>query len=56
MRCVRYGRKLGEFEAYKIQMSELAEAYEKMKGIKNKPDFVDVYQRVNDIVCKFDHT
>ncbi len=44
-------RELGNFGAYKTQMAELSKAYDKMKGIKNKPDFIDVYQRVSDIVC-----
>lgn len=34
------GRKLGNFEAYKTKSAELKEAYDKMKGIKNKPDFM----------------
>lgn len=47
------GRKLGKFEAYEMQIAELREAYDKMKGIKNKPDFREVYYRVNDIVSDF---
>ena len=31
-------------------MTELNEAYNKMKGIRNKPDFIEVYQRVRDII------
>lgn len=38
------GRVLGNFEAYKTKFSELREAYDKMKGIKNKPDFIKVYR------------
>lgn len=49
------GRKLGNFEEYKTQIAELGEAYTKMKGIKNKPDFVDVYSRVNDVICELEH-
>lgn len=49
------GRKLGDFEAYKIQIAELGEAYNKMKGIKNKPDFIEVYSRVNDVICELGH-
>lgn len=48
------GRELGDFEAYKIKSAELKEAYDKMKGIKNKPDFSEVYYRVNSVVCKFE--
>lgn len=48
------GRELGDFEAYKTQIAELGEAYNKMKGIKNKPDFIEVYDRVNDIVSCFE--
>lgn len=48
------GRELGDFRAYRAQFVELKEAYDKMKGVKNKPDFQDVYQKVNDIVCKFE--
>lgn len=43
-------RELGNFEAYKTQKTELNEAYNKMKGIRNKPDFIEVYQRVSNIV------
>lgn len=39
---------------YKIRFSELEEAYGKMKGIKNKPDFIEVYNRVSDIVHMFE--
>lgn len=46
------GRELGDFEVYKTQATKLSEAYNKMKGIKNKPDFIDVYNRVNDVICK----
>ena len=48
------GRELGDFEAYKTKSAELKEAYDKMKGIKNKPDFSEVYYRVNSVVCKFE--
>jgi len=48
------GRELGNFDAYKTQSAELSKAYDKMKGVRNKPDFIDVYQRVDDIVCKFE--
>lgn len=48
------GRKLENFEAYKTKSAELKEAYDKMKGIKNKPDFYEVYNRVSNVVCKFE--
>ena len=48
------GRELGNFEGYKTRIVELGEAYTKMKGIKNKPDFVDVYSRVNDVICELE--
>lgn len=48
------GRQLGNFEAYKTQVKELNEAYNKMKSIRNKPDFIEVYQRVSDVVCKLE--
>lgn len=32
------GRELGNFGAYKTKSVELKEAYDKMKGIKNKPE------------------
>ncbi|MBO5073079.1 MAG: nucleotidyl transferase AbiEii/AbiGii toxin family protein [Eubacterium sp.] len=44
------GRKPGNFEAFKMKFNELNEAYGKMKGVKNKPDFIDVYTRVNRFV------
>ncbi len=47
-------REPGNFGAYKTQMAELGKAYDKMKGVKNKPDFIDIYQRVNDIVCNLE--
>lgn len=47
------GRKLGDFEAYQTQFLELKEAYDKLKGIKNKPNFQEVYDRVRDVVYQF---
>ncbi len=47
------GRVLGNFETYKIKFSEIKEAYDKMKGIKNKPDFIKVYSRVSDVIGRF---
>ena len=44
------GRKPGDFEVFRSKSAELQEAYDKMKGVKNKPDFIDVYTRVNDVV------
>lgn len=49
------GRELGNFEAYKTQIAKLGEAYNKMKGVKNKPDFTEVYSRVNDIICQMEY-
>lgn len=48
------GRELGDFETYKTQIAKLGEAYNKMKGIKNKPDFIEVYSRVTDVICKLE--
>ncbi len=48
------GRKLGDFRAYRTYFAELKEAYDKMKGIKNKPDFDEVYHRVCNVVYKFE--
>lgn len=48
------GRELGSFEAYKTQRAELGKAYDKMKGIKNKPDFAEVYSRVSDVIYKLE--
>ena len=47
------GRKLGDFETYKTKYAELNEAYDKMKGIKNKPDFIEVYTQVGNVVGLF---
>ncbi len=44
------GRKPGNFETFRTKSAELNEAYDKMKGIKNKPAFIDVYTRVSDVV------
>ena len=49
------GRELGNFEAYKTQITKLGEAYNKMKGVKNKPEFTEVYSRVNDIICQMEY-
>lgn len=46
------GRELGDFKAYKTHCKELNEAYNKMKGIKNKPDFNEVYDQVSEVICK----
>lgn len=58
MNCIRYGRKQkenwGDFEEYKAQFSEIKESYDKMKGIKNKTDFAEVYNRVRDVVNRFE--
>lgn len=47
---------VGEFPTMKEMENALREAvkaaYEKMKGIKNKPDFFEVYHRVNDVIGK----
>lgn len=48
------GRKLGNFEEYKTRKTELNEAYDKMKGIKNKPDFTEVYERVSDVLRRLE--
>lgn len=54
MNCIGYGRKQaeswGDFEAFRTKFVELKAAYDKMKGIKNKPNFIDVYTRVDNIV------
>lgn len=44
------GRKPGDFAAFKTKFAELNEAYGKMKGVKNKPDFIDVYTHVSNLV------
>ncbi len=48
------GREWGDLETYKTQIAKLGEAYNKMKGIKNKPDFIEVYSRVTDVICKLE--
>lgn len=48
------GRELGDFEAYKSKFTELKKAYDKMKGIKNKPNFYEVYDRVSNLICQFE--
>ena len=52
---IETGRELGNFDAYKTQIVKLDEAYNKMKGIKNKPNFIEVYSRVNDVICKLEY-
>lgn len=41
-------------ELYKTSYAELNEAYDKMKGVKNKPDFIEVYTQVSNVVCQFE--
>lgn len=48
------GRELGDFVAYRTHFAEIGEAYDKMKGIKNKPDFNEVYNQVSDIICELE--
>lgn len=48
------GRELGDFKAYKTHVEELNEAYNKMKGIKNKPDFIEVYNQVSEVIYKLE--
>lgn len=49
------GRELGDFKAYRTHPEELGEAYDKMKGIKNKPDFIEIYNQVSDVICKLEN-
>lgn len=44
----------GDWVGYRTHPMELGEAYDKMKGIKNKPDFIEVYNRVSDVICKLE--
>lgn len=48
------GREPGNFEAFRTRSDELQIAYDKMKGVENKPDFCDVYDRVSGVVHHFD--
>jgi hypothetical protein len=50
----RNRQRIRDFGAYKIQIAEFNEAYDKMNGIKNKPDFIEVCHRVNNIICDFE--
>ncbi len=43
---------MGDFETYKTQITKLSEDYNKMKGIKNKSDFIDAYSWGTDVICK----
>lgn len=47
-------RELGDFEAFRTLTAELGEAYDKMKGIKNKPDFIEVYKQVSNVINKLE--
>ena len=40
---IETGRELGDFETYKTQSAKLGEA-----------DFIDVYSRVTDVICKLE--
>lgn len=46
-------KKLGNFAEFETQFFELKEAYDKLKGIKNKPEFMEVYNRVSDVIDGF---
>ena len=47
------GREPGNFTEFRNSMKDIAEAYEKMKGIKNKPDFIELYSRLQDFLYPF---
>lgn len=46
-------RQIGDFSEFQEKMFDIAEAYGKMKGIKNKPDFLQLYNRVSEFLCPF---
>lgn len=47
------GRIIGDFSEFRNNMPDIAQAYEKMVGIKNKPDFVALYTRVSEFIYPF---
>ena len=49
----RTERTPGDFSQFRVQMKELSEAYEKMKGIKNKPEFLELYTRLSAFLNPF---
>lgn len=49
----RTGRKTGDFSEFCEKMKEIGQAYEKMTGIKNKPDFIDLYTRLSEFLHPF---
>lgn len=46
-------RKLGSFEEFISNISEIEYSYNKLKGIVNKPSFEEVYGRVRDFCLPF---
>lgn len=42
----RTDRNIGDFTEFREKMAEISQAYKKMTGIKNKPDFGDLYARL----------
>lgn len=47
------GRVPGDFSQFRNHMNELSKAYEKMKGITNKPDFLELYTRLSLFLIPF---
>mgnify|MGYP000846623477 CR=1 FL=1 len=46
-------KELGEFNAFQFHPNEIKHAYDKLKGIDNKPDFTVLYERVSSFVEPF---
>ena len=49
----RNGRTLGDFSEFHHRINDLNHAYEKLRGIENKPEFENVYQYVNKFIHPF---
>lgn len=47
------GRTPGDFTEFCERMTDIGLAYDKLVGIKNKPDFIDLYTRVSEFVYPF---
>ena len=50
----RNGRVLGDFAEFRDRVNDLNHAYQKLRGIDNKPGFEHVYQHVSRFVEPFE--
>lgn len=49
----QYHQELGDFKCFRERKSDLQHAYEKLRGVKNKPDFMVLYDRLQTFLAPF---